>query len=155
EHVAEQAVGEARVEIRPERAFRHSAFHLADPGLLELAQGLPQISESWMAAEITPVVLQHRERGPVLGQCLARGADDLLEHESGIATGCDRGSVIGQDLAEETGEYLVADRLLGVEVVVQAARQYPGRVGDLSDGCGAVTLLREQLTGEPDHVVSP
>jgi hypothetical protein len=37
-------------------------------------------------------------------------------------------------------------------VVVQAAGEDPGRVRDLAYGGGPVTLLREELAGQHDHV---
>src|SRR5690606_26281194 len=47
---------------------------------------------------------------------------------------------------------LVDDRFLGVEVVVEAAREDARLLGDLPDGGGLEALAREELRGELDEV---
>ena len=119
------------------------------------AHRLAQIPEPGLGAEVAPVVLQHGQRGAVPGQGLAGRPHDLLEHAArGPARG-HRGPVVGQHVVDEARQDLVADRLLGVEVVVQAAGQDPGGVRDLAYGGRAVALLREQLARELHHIGAP
>ena len=92
-------------------------------------------------------------------RCLDRVAasrpHDLLEHVTrGPARG-HRGPVVGQHVVDEARQDLVADRLLGVEVVVQAAGQDAGRVRDLPYGRRPVALLREKLARELHHIGAP
>ena len=155
QHVAEQPVGEPRVQVGPEGALRLAPLELGDPGPLDLAHRLAQVAEPGLAAEVAPVVLQHGQRGAVPGQGLAGRADDLLQYLPGGAARGHRGPVVGQHVVDEAGQDLVADRLLGVEVVVQAAGQDARGVGDLAHGRGAVALLREQLAGQLHHVGAP
>src|SRR5205085_2866492 len=122
---------------------------------LDLAHGLAQVPEPGLPAEIAPVVLQHGQRGPVPGQRLAGRPHDLLQHLPRRAARAGRGPVVGEHVVDEAGQDLVADRLLGVEVVVQAAGQDAGGVRDLAHGGRAVPLLREQLPGELHHIGPP
>ena len=76
---------------------------------------------------------------------LAEGlGDQCLERLPGRAVGGLDGVVPVQQLGQEGVEDLVDHRLLGVEVVVEAAREHAGGVGDLADGGGVVALLGEQ-----------
>jgi len=155
QHVAEQPVGEPRVQVGAEGALLLAPLELSNPGPLDLAHRLAQVPEPGLAAEVAPVVLQHGQRGAVPGQGLAGRADDLLQHLPGRAARGHRGPVVGQHIVDEARQDLVADRLLRVEVVVQAAGQDARGVRDLSHGRGAVALLREQLARELHHVSPP
>src|SRR5207247_1081694 len=66
----------------------------------------------------------------------------------------DDGPVRGHQLFEEDRQDLVDDRLLGVEVVVEAAGQDSGLLGDLPDGGGLEALLGEEF-GRESYEVFP
>ena len=61
-------------------------------------------------------------------------------------------AVADEHVVEELAENLVADRLLGVEVVVEAPGEDAGGVRDLADRGGPETLLGEQVGGQPDQM---
>src|ERR1700683_438225 len=107
QHVPEQPVGELRVQIGAEHARLDAPLELGHPDPLELAQGLAQVAEPGLHGEVTPVVLQHGQRGPVPGQRGAGRADDLLEHGARVAARGDRLVVVGEDLVDEAGQDLV------------------------------------------------
>src|SRR5215472_19198903 len=150
--VPQQPIGELGVQVRPEQARLLACLQLRDPDALDLAQGLGQVGEPGLGGEVVPVVLQHREGRPVLGEGAAGGAHDLLERGPRALRRGDRGAVVAEHLVDEARQDLVADRLLGVEVVIQAPRQDLGGIGDLAHGRGAIALLREKLAGQHDHV---
>ena len=56
---------------------------------------------------------------------------------------------------EEVAQDLVDHRLLGVEVVVQAAGQDAGRVGDVAHGRRAQPAFGEQLGGDAQQLAAP
>src|SRR6516225_9591866 len=109
--VPQQPVGELGVEVGPEEAGLLTEFQLGDPDPLDLAQGLGQVGEPGVGGEVVPVVLQHRERGPVLGQGVAGRAHDLLKRGARVL-GRGGGSVVGEYLIDEARQDLIADRLL-------------------------------------------
>src|SRR6202008_2060082 len=83
QHITEQPVGEPGVQVGPEDALGLAALQMGDPGPLDLAHRLAQVTEPGLATEVAPVVLQHGQRGAVPGQGPAGRADDLLQHLPG------------------------------------------------------------------------
>jgi hypothetical protein len=63
--------------------------------------------------------------------------------------------VRGEQLVEVARQQLVEDRLLGVEVVVEAAGQHTGGVADVPDRRGPVAAFREQLRRDAHQVGTP
>jgi hypothetical protein len=82
------------------------------------------------------------------------GAHDPLQDGARIVVGLGGLAVVGEHLVEKPLQDLVPDRLLGIEVVVEAAREDAGGVGDLAHGRRAEPLFGEELAGQR-HEVGP
>jgi hypothetical protein len=72
-----------------------------------------------------------------------QGFEGLARPELGLQDGV----VAVPELVEEGAQDLLEHRLLGVEVVVEAAGEHAGMVRDLAYGGGVVALLGEHLGG--------
>ncbi|GAA3107247.1 hypothetical protein GCM10020254_61450 [Streptomyces goshikiensis] len=92
-------------------------------------------------------LLVDRDGGAVPVDLPERFGDEGLDGLPRAEAGGEDGVVPLPQLGQEGREDLVEHRFLGIEVVVEAAGEHPGGVGDLADGGGVVALRGEDLGG--------
>ena len=84
-----------------------------------------------------------------------RSAYQRAQHRHRVVAGGDIAAVRGVMSSRNVAQQLLDHRLLRVEVVIEAARQDPGRVRDLADGRGRETSFCEQLGRDRQDLVAP
>src|SRR5699024_8217311 len=62
--------------------------------------------------------------------------------------------LVSEQRVEEAAQDLVDDRFLGREVMVEAAREDPRRVGDIAHGGGAQAVFGEEAGGERQELLT-
>ncbi|CAM4375303.1 hypothetical protein NORO109296_26405 [Nocardiopsis rhodophaea] len=152
--VADHPVGELGIDIGPEDTLGLAVPDHVDPDVLDLLLAGGEVAEAGELPQIVPVVLHHGDGRAVRLERPVGGVDQLGQQLARITALSDRAAVVAEEVVEEGREDLVDDRLLGVEVVVQAAGEDARLVGDLADRGGLEALLGEEI-GREAHEVAP
>lgn len=103
--------------------------------------------EAGLRGQVPGLLLVDRDGGAVPVDLPEGFGDEGLDGLPGAEPGVEHGVVALPQLVQEGREDLVQHRFLGIEVVVEAAGEHPGGVGDLADGGGVVALGGEDLGG--------
>lgn len=153
--VPDEAVREPDVQVAAEHPVRHAPLQGAEPRLLEPALRVREVVEAGQVHQVAGLLLVDGDGGAVPVDLPEGLGDEGLDGLPGAETGGEDGVVPLPQLGEEGGEDLVEHRLLGVEVVVEAAGKHAGGVRDLADGGGVVPLGGEHLGGGVEEFPAP
>ena len=146
--VAQEAVRQVHVEIGAERAVGDAGPQHVLPHRAEFGPAFQDVAEPCLPGQPHGLVLVDRDGVVLL-------LDRLERHQHHGLQPCPRLQLLGEDgavpaeqLVQESAQDLIHHRLLGVEVVVEAAGQDAGRVGDVAHRRLAQPLLGEQPGGD-------
>ncbi|SIL22855.1 Uncharacterised protein [Mycobacteroides abscessus subsp. abscessus] len=96
------------------------------------------------------------------GDLRVLGLDSVEGRQEQALEGVDRIQIRGGNFAitreqtlEKVTQQLVDDRFLGVEMVIEAARENAGGVGDIPHGGRPQTALGEHLGGKAQQLIAP
>ena len=153
--VADEAVDEVDVEIRSEHARGDAVAQQGEPDVARLGAALGEVAEPFEAAEVVGLVLEDRDLRGMLVDRLEREPHDPVELGAGVVVGGQHVVVRREQLVLEGGEDLVDHRLLGVEVVVEAAAEDAGRLGDVADRGVLESLVGEEPGGDLQQLAAP
>src|SRR5271166_2307604 len=152
--VTDEAVDKIDVQIRPEVALFDALIEHLDPHLALLFVQVVDIGEPRLRRQPLGFVLVDDDlRMPILDR-LERRHEQSLEPLQGIWFAVDDLAVTGEEPVEEPAHQVVDHLFFGGEVVVQAAGQDAGAVGDIAHGGGAQAALGEHLRSELQQLVS-
>lgn len=153
--VADEAVDEAPVEVGAEHALLDAPVQQRQPHLLEPAPGVEEVAEPLARRQVLGLVLVEHDSRAVLVDRAERLDDDGRQGVARVEPGVQDAVVGGPHVVQEGRQDLVGHRFLGVEVVVEAAAEDAGGVGDLPDGGGGVALGGEHLGGRGEQLGPP